>query len=106
MSQENPNQYFMALLQQHEFIGMIGLGKVADPATNKAETDLEKAKYAIGILEMMEKKTAGNLNEIELQALQRVLTSLRINFVDEMKKSPNQSPAQEPEESAEDQTDS
>ncbi len=91
----NPNQYFLALLQQHEFIGMIGLGKLADPATNEVKIDLEKAKYAIGILEMIEKKTEGNLADVELQGLQRALTSLRMNFVEEMKKGPGPAGAEE-----------
>ncbi len=73
----------MAFIQQQEFVGLLGLGKLADPTTGKAEVDLDKTRYAIGMLEMMEQKTSGNLAEAETQQLRRTLTSLRLNFVEE-----------------------
>lgn len=83
--QEGTNQFFLAMMREHEYIGLIGLGKVAEPHSGEMSVDLEKTKYAIGALEMLEAKTRGNLNEAEQQELMRVLTGLRINFVEEMK---------------------
>lgn len=82
MSLENANPYFLAMIQQHELIGMLGLGKLADPASGETKIELEKVQYAIGALEMLEQKTAGNLADAEQQVMRRVLTTLRLNFVE------------------------
>ena len=83
MTAQNTSPFFMAFIQQQEFVGLLGLGKLADPTTGKAEVDLDKTRYAIGMLEMMEQKTSGNLAEAESRQLRQTLTSLRINFVEE-----------------------
>src|SRR5690625_5795116 len=36
---------FLMLVQQHEQIAMMGMGKVKNPATDKIERDLKSAKY-------------------------------------------------------------
>jgi Domain of unknown function (DUF1844) len=77
--------FFLIKLQELEYIGLIGLGKIAEPQSGEMSVDLEKTKYSIGVLEMLEEKTKGNLNEMEQQELMRVLTSLRINFVESAK---------------------
>lgn len=82
MSAQNANPYFLAMVQQHELIGMLGLGKIADPASGETKVELEKVQYAIGTLEMLEQKTRGHLVETEQQVLRRVLTTLRLNFVE------------------------
>lgn len=77
---------FVMLIQQHEQIAMMGLGKTVNPATEKAERDLKSAKYAIDTLIMLEKFTKGNLPK-ELGAyLNQTLTNLRLNYADEKKK--------------------
>ncbi len=83
MTAQNTRAFFMAFIQQQEFVGLLGLGKLADPTTGKAEVDLDKTRYAIGMLEMMEERTTGNLAEEESRQLRHTLTSLRINFVEE-----------------------
>ena len=85
MTLEGANQFFLALMREHEFIGLIGLGKIAEPQSGETKVDLEKTKYAIGVLEMLEQKTKDQLHEIEQNELMRILTSLRINFVEESK---------------------
>ena len=97
MTQSEVNPFFVALLQEHEFRGMLGLGKIANPATGDQEVNLEMAQVSIAILEMLEVKTKGNLIESELQELQRVLTSLRINYVEEVNRpaSPDDGVAEE-----------
>ena len=86
MTAENSSPFLMALLQQQEFIGLLGLGKLADPSTGEAQVDLDKTRYAIGMLEMLEHKTTGNLSDGEHQQLRQVLTSLRLNFVEEVQR--------------------
>lgn len=63
------------------------IGKVVSPLTGKIERNLEMAKSSIDILGMLENKTKGNLNEHESKFLGQVLTELRLNYVEELKKS-------------------
>ncbi len=100
MAAESSSPFLMALLQQQEFIGLLGLGKLADPSTGEAKVDLDKTRYAIGMLEMLELKTTGNLSEAEGRQLRQVLTSLRLNFVEEAQRA---SSAAAPEAAAEGQ---
>ena len=103
MTDQNASPFFMAFIQQQEFVGLLGLGKLADPTTGKAEVDLDKTRYAIGMLEMMEQKSSGNLAEAESRQLRHTLTSLRLNFVEEAQRaeatdgSPSGPPATEGE---------
>jgi len=64
---------------------MIGLGKLANPATGKAEKNLPVARLFIDSLEMLERKTAGNLTPDETKVLHATLTDLRLMFVEESK---------------------
>jgi hypothetical protein len=94
LSEDQQNQLlFMMLVQQHEQIGMMGLGKIKNPVTDKLETDINSAKYAIDTLNMLEKFTSGNLNTEMKGYLQHVLSTLRLNFVD-VKKSAATKPAE------------
>lgn len=77
---------FLMLVQQHEQIAMMGMGKVKNPATDKIERDLKSAKYAIDTLVMLEKFTEGNISGELKDYLQQTLTNLRLNYVDEKKK--------------------
>lgn len=77
---------FLMLVQQHEQIAMMGMGKVKNPATDKIERDLKSAKYAIDTLVMLEKFTQGNITGELKDYLQQTLTNLRLNYVDEKKK--------------------
>lgn len=76
---------FMMLVQQHEQIGMMGLGKIKDPSADAIKKDLNAAKYAIDTLQMLEVYTKGNLNNEMKSYLQHVLNTLRLNYVDEVK---------------------
>jgi len=74
---------FMMLVQQHEQIGLMGLGKIKNPATDAIERDLNAAKYAIDTLAMLEKYTKGNIEKELISYLQQKLSMLRLNYVDE-----------------------
>jgi hypothetical protein len=83
MPPEAFDNYFAALLAQFEALGLIGLGKLADPTVGEARPDLARARTAIEMLQMLEKKTQGNLSEGEAGELRRVLTGLRLNYIDQ-----------------------
>jgi hypothetical protein len=85
LSEEQQHQLlFMMLIQQHQQIGMMGLGKIKNPATDKIEKDLSSAKYAIDTLRMLQKFTEGNLpNELK-DYMRQTLSTLQLNYVDEV----------------------
>lgn len=77
---------FMMLIQQHEQIAIMGMGKTKNPATGEIERDLKSAKYAIDTLVMLENFTEGNLSKELKGFLNQTLTNLRLNYADEKKK--------------------
>lgn len=77
---------FMMLIQQHEQIAMMGLGKIKNPAIDKIDRDLKAAKFAIDTLVTLEKFTEGNLPKELAGFLKHTLTTLRLNYADEKKK--------------------
>jgi hypothetical protein len=81
---------FMMLIQQHQQIAMMSLGKLQNPATQEIEKDLSSAKYAIDTLAMLKKYTSGNLTDEASGYLEQTLTTLRLNYADEKKKEKEQ----------------
>ena len=77
---------------------MISLGKLVNPMTSKAEKNLPAARLFIDTLEMLERKTQGNLNPDESKVLQATLTDLRLMFVEESKTPAADKPKTEPKE--------
>jgi hypothetical protein len=71
---------FMMLIQQHEQIAGMGLGKIPNPVTNKTELDLQSAKYAIDTLVMLQNFTKGNISSDLNEFLEQTLTRLRIDY--------------------------
>lgn len=61
--------------------GLVLLGEVPNPYTNKKEEDLEAARHTVDILAMLEEKTRGNLSKEEEQLLGSVLYELRMKFM-------------------------
>jgi len=62
---------------------MMALGKIMNPAIQKAEKNLPAARLFIDTLEMLESKTRGNLTSDETKVLQATLTDLRLMFIEE-----------------------
>lgn len=58
------------------------LGKLVNPFTNKTEVSLRDAQSTISILEMLEDKTKGNLDDTEKKILSDSLTAVRLNYVE------------------------
>lgn len=61
--------------------GLVLLGEVPNPYTNKREEDTEAARHTIDILAMLETKTKGNLTKDEEELLSSVLYELRMKFM-------------------------
>jgi len=62
---------------------MIAMGKVMNPITNKAEKNMDAARFFIDMIEMLEAKTKGNLGKEEQGILNQTLSSLRLTYVEE-----------------------
>jgi hypothetical protein len=66
--------------------GLMFLGEVPNPMTNRVEQDLEGAQHMIEILEMLQHKTKGNLSREEDQLVDGVLYELRMKFMNKTKR--------------------
>jgi hypothetical protein len=66
--------------------GMIALGKLKNPFTQAVEIQLDVARDTIDTLAMLEGISQGNLESDEARVLKQILTDLRMNYLEEMKK--------------------
>jgi len=80
---------FLQLVLGLQQSGMIALGKLMNPITRKLDPNLEMARDTIDTLAAIEARTRGNLEPDEARVLQQVLTELRMNYLDEVKKAGN-----------------
>ncbi len=64
------------------------LGKLVNPLTGKAETNLEAAQSTIDLLVMLEAKTRGNLDPDEKRFLKNTLATLQMNYVETAQSAP------------------
>ncbi len=62
---------------------LLHLGAIEDPTTGQINKNLPMAKQTIDILNMLEEKTAGNLNPEETNLLKSILYDLRMLYVKE-----------------------
>ncbi|MEM8884789.1 MAG: DUF1844 domain-containing protein [Planctomycetota bacterium] len=82
---EMPEPSLEVILSTFATQAAVALGQVPNPVTQKTETDLEQAKYAIDLLQVLEEKTKGNRNESEEALLTDVLYKLRMIYIDAKK---------------------
>jgi hypothetical protein len=66
--------------------GLVLLGEVANPYTEKIEEDIDAARHMIDILSMLEQKTKGNLSQEEQQLLESVIYELRMKYMSKTKR--------------------
>ena len=76
-----PSIDFPSYLLSYYTQGLVLLGEVPNPMTNKKEEHIEEARHIIDILAMLEKKTKGNLTDAEQQLIETVLYELRMKFM-------------------------
>ena len=100
-SELTEEQLFYSLIASLEHSVWVSLGKVKNPATDKIERNLYAASMNIDMIDMLYKRMEGNLNEQEEGYLGRILSELKMNFVDEKKKGddlPEEDTKEEPSE--------
>jgi hypothetical protein len=61
--------------------GLVLLGEVPNPYTNKTEQNLEGVRHTVDILGMLKEKTKGNLAQEEASLLESVLYELRMKYM-------------------------
>jgi len=83
---------FLQLVLGLQQSGMMSLGKLMNPITRKIEMNLEFARETIDTLASLEARTRGNLEPDEERVLRQVLTELRMNYVETLKKSGGPAP--------------
>ncbi len=84
--EEKDSALFSGLVLMFQAAAMQGLGKTMNPSTDKVEKNLEQAQSMIDMLDMLEKKSKGNLSHDEERFLKNVLQELKLNYVDEISK--------------------
>ena len=89
-SEEMRSALFAHMVMQQSSMAMMLLGKTAHPETGKIVRDFEAAKFFIDVLEMLQFKTKGNLNQDEAALLKQSLMSLRMAFVEAVDSPPPQ----------------
>jgi len=77
---------FLQLVLGLQQAAMVALGKLMNPMSGKIERNLEGARNTIDTLAAIEARTRGNLESDEQRVLTQVLTDLRMNYIDEVKK--------------------
>ena len=71
---------FFSLIHMLQSSALVGLGLMPDHE-GEFTPHLEEAKAAIDLIGMLQKRTEGNLDEVEKTLLQGILTELRMQFV-------------------------
>lgn len=97
---------FLQLVMTFESAAWQQMGKIKNPLTDKIERDLDQAQLSIDMLDMIKARTAGNLSDDEKRVLERAISELKLNFVEELEKDrkEKEKQAQEKKEPAEEKT--
>ena len=80
-SRQMPEANFRGLLGILASQALMGLGMHQDPSGKGVMVDLEGAKFAIDLLEVINKKTEGNLTDEEGAEIKQLLQELQARFV-------------------------
>jgi len=76
-----PDPSFFRIIESLAVPALIWTGHLRNPLDEKAKPDLELAKYQIGLLEVLEKKTKGNLDKDEEEFFANMLHTTRLAFL-------------------------
>jgi hypothetical protein len=81
---------FQHLVVMFQALALQQMGKLTSPITGKVERDLHQAKITIDMLGMLQNRTEGNLDENEKKILDTVMMELRMNYIDETARAPEE----------------
>jgi len=81
-----PTPDFKLLASTFATQAAVSLGQIENPVTKKRGVDLAQAKFAIDLLDVLKRKTEGNLEAEEAQFLEECLYQLRVAYIDQSAK--------------------
>lgn len=84
-AREFPQINFTTFVLSMASSAQVHLGLVPNPTTKKPEVSLPLAKQTISILEMLQEKTKGNLEDDENKLFEQLLYELRMLYVEKNK---------------------
>jgi len=76
-----PEVTFAAFIMSLNTSALFHLGEISDPATGEKLQDLVLAKHTIDTIQLLEKKTQGNLTDEEKDIIKNVLYDLKMRYV-------------------------
>ncbi len=62
-------------------MALMHLGELPEPQSGERRPDFEQARHTIDILDLLERKTRGNLTEEEEGLLRHLLSDLKLRYV-------------------------
>ncbi|MBN2284179.1 MAG: DUF1844 domain-containing protein [Deltaproteobacteria bacterium] len=80
-----PEVNFATFILSLHTSALFHFGELPDPVTNERRKNIAAAKQTIDIVDMLKKKTQGNLEEEEQHLIDGVLYELRMRYVKEAK---------------------
>jgi|UniRef100_A0A7C6EC19 hypothetical protein len=95
MSEELPPVSFHSIVLMFSAAALHYLGITPDPQTQKIEKNLPMAKQTIDTLEILKKKTKGNLDAEEEKLLDGLLYELRMHYLKAVSNQANNPPKAE-----------
>lgn len=84
--EEKDTALLSGIVMMFHTAAMQNLGKMKNPANDQIERNLEQAQAMIDILDMLSRKTKGNLSADEEKYLKNVTQEVKLNYVDEVAK--------------------
>jgi|TARA_B110000116_G_scaffold252889_2_gene249171 hypothetical protein len=78
--QSEESQQFFGLIQMLQRSALVALGKMPDHEGNYS-VNVAEAKAAIDLIAVIQKRTEGNIDEMETNLLKGIVTEMRMTFV-------------------------
>ena len=75
-----PPADFSTLILSLSTSALMHLGEIRNPETQRIETHPAMAKHTIDLIDMLKKKTEGNLTDDEARLIDNILYDLRIRY--------------------------
>ena len=76
-----PEVTFAAFIISLNTSALFHLGEISDPVSGEKQQDLVLAKHTIDTIQLLEKKTRGNLTDEEQDIIKNVLYDLKMRYV-------------------------
>ncbi|MBK8982747.1 MAG: DUF1844 domain-containing protein [Ignavibacteria bacterium] len=86
MNEDKNKQLFLSLVYSFQMQAMIQMGKLQNPVTGEIDRDLDAAQVSIDMIDMLKEKSKNNISSEETGFITKVVSELKMNFVEEKQK--------------------